>query len=182
MGLRTWIRAHYDEAGPVQGLAFALDLVTALALMTLMLITCIDVVGRYFFNSPLTGSSEMTEVFIAVVVFAQMPRVTWRGGHVVVDVLDHFVPSVWSRLCACITVLLVSGSFFGLGLRVWELAERSLKRGEATEYLAIPVGHVVQYIALMSWITAATMLVYGFFTMVCRPGRLRHRSAEGEGE
>ncbi|EXJ12557.1 hypothetical protein [Nitrincola nitratireducens] len=50
MSFVAWLKAHYDEKGPIRWLAFLLELIAAVMLMVLMLITCVDVVGRYVFN------------------------------------------------------------------------------------------------------------------------------------
>ena len=48
----------------------------ALVLFCLMVLTCIDVVGRYFFSMPVTGGFEMTEILLASLIFAGLPLVT----------------------------------------------------------------------------------------------------------
>ncbi|MBP0050213.1 TRAP transporter small permease, partial [Marinobacterium sp. AK62] len=59
MSFGAWIKAHYDEKGPAIWLAFFLEAVSALVLFGLMALTCVDVVGRYLFNSPLHGGTEL---------------------------------------------------------------------------------------------------------------------------
>ena len=50
--------------------------------------TCIDVVGRYFLNSPLDGATELTQLMMGLIVFAILPTVCYREEHVSVDLLD----------------------------------------------------------------------------------------------
>ena len=88
MTFSAWIAAHYEEKGPVAWLAFFLELIAAVTLFLLMLLTCADVFGRYFLDNAVDGTTELTEMGIAILVFAEMPVITWRGGHVVVDILD----------------------------------------------------------------------------------------------
>src|SRR5690625_3627836 len=94
MAFVTWLNRHYEERGPLKWLAFLLELLAAVALFLLMCLTCIDVVGRYFFSRPLIGATELTEIGLSFVIFAAMPVITWRGGHIVVDLIDSYVPSV----------------------------------------------------------------------------------------
>ncbi|WP_136678985.1 TRAP transporter small permease [Neptunomonas sp. XY-337] len=165
MAFSAWLSAHYEEKGPIKWLAFALELVAALTLFFLMILTCADVVGRYFFGNSVDGATELTEIGIAILVFAEMPVVTWRGGHVVVDILDRMWGSVALKALGLLSALLMSGSLYYLGVRIYQLAERSLRREEVTELLELPVGFIVQYIAVMSWLTAALMISYGVYRL-----------------
>ncbi|WP_028470685.1 TRAP transporter small permease [Neptunomonas japonica] len=166
MGFSAWLTAHYEERGPVQWLAFALELVAAITLFLLMILTCADVFGRYFFGNSVDGTTELTEIGIAILVFAEMPIVTWRGGHIVVDILDKIWSNTVLKALGLLSALLMSGSLYYLGVRIFQFADRSFRREEITELLEIPVGIIVQYIAFMSWATAALMMTYGVYHML----------------
>ena len=166
MSFSAWLKAHYDEKGPVRWLAFFLELVSASVLFFLMALTCVDVVGRYLFNSPIHGGTEMTEIGLAVMVFAAMPVITWRGGHIVVDLLDRFLGSNLVKVLSLLAALVMSSSLYFLALRIFELGERSIRRGVVTEFLAMPTGYIVQYIAIMSWATAFGMITYGVYRIL----------------
>lgn|SRR5690554_1077967 len=166
MSFGAWMKAHYDEKGPAKWLAFFLELVSSAVLFMLMALTCVDVVGRYLFNSPLHGGTELTEIGLAVMVFAAMPVVTWRGGHIVVDLLDRFLGPVLVKILSLLAAAAISGSLYFLAWRILELGERSIKRGVVTEFLGMPSGYVVIYIAIMSWATALGMITYGVYRIL----------------
>lgn len=163
MSFSAWINAHYDEKGPAKWLAFFLEVVSASVLFFLMALTCIDVTGRYLFNSPLHGGTELTEIGLAVMVFSAMPVITWRGGHIVVDLLDAFLGSKIVKALSLFAALVISSSLYVLAWRIFELGERSIRRGVVTEFLGMPSGYVVQFIAIMSWATALGMITYGIY-------------------
>ncbi len=169
MALSTWISSHYEERGPVAWVAFVLELIAALTLFFLMVLTCADVGGRYFFDNAVDGATEMTEMGIAILVFAELPIVTWRGGHVVVDILDRFLGSKLITILGLVSAFLMSTSLYFLATRIFELAARSHRREEVTEYLQLPVGYIVEYIAIMSWITAGAMITYGVYKLLTQP-------------
>lgn len=166
MSFSAWIKEHYDEKGPARWLAFLLEVVSASVLFFLMVLTCVDVTGRYLFNSPLHGSTELTQIGLAVMVFASMPVITWRGGHIVVDLLDRFLGYKIVKVLSLFSALVVSSSLYVLAWRIFELGERSIRRGVVTEFLGMPSGYVVQYIAIMSWITALGMMTYGIYRIL----------------
>ncbi len=108
----------------------------------------------------------MTEIGLAVMVFAAMPVITWRGGHIVVDLLDRFLGSKIVKALSLFAALVMSTSLYFLAWRIFELGERSIRRGVVTEFLAMPSGYVVQYIAIMSWATALGMITYGVYRIL----------------
>lgn len=103
---------------------------------------------------------------IAILVFAEMPVITWRAGHVVVDILDRWMSNSLIKALGLLSAFLIASSLYFLADRIYYLAARALRREEVTEYLQIPVGHIVEYIAIMSWITAAAMITYGVYRLL----------------
>ncbi len=157
---------QYDpltEKGPVKWLALSLNIVAAIVLLALMLITCVDVVGRYIFNHPLTGSTELTEISLATVVFLVFPLISWRGEHVVVDILDSFVPPLLDFIRTILFNLAASIALFFVGRFIIVLGNRSLSYGEVSEYLAIPTGWVINFIGVIFWLTAILLLTIGSY-------------------
>ena len=64
-------------------------LVGGWVLMALMVYTVVDVVLRYVFNRPFSGSLEVTEFAMSVIVFLGIAYCGWIGGHVAVDILER---------------------------------------------------------------------------------------------
>ncbi|MEO9713553.1 MAG: TRAP transporter small permease [Marinobacter alexandrii] len=166
MAFLQWLKKHYDERGPALWLPLSFETIASVVLLFLMVLTCIDVVGRYIFASPVHGSTELTEIGLAVMVFAAMPVVTWRGCHIVVDLLDSILGPRTVKLFALLAAFVISLSLCAVGWRIWELAERSISRNVVTEFLGLPSGYVMIYIAVMSWATALGMLTYGVFRIL----------------
>jgi TRAP-type C4-dicarboxylate transport system permease small subunit len=67
----------------------ALALIGGGVLLLLMLYTVLDVVLRYVFNAPFSGSLELTEFAMSVIVFLGIAYCGWTGGHVAVDILQR---------------------------------------------------------------------------------------------
>ena len=149
------------EKGPIKWLVLFLHGVAAVTLLALMLITCVDVFGRYLFNNPLTGSTELTEIAVGIVIFSVFPIVSWRNDHVVVDILDHFFSRRVHMIRTIVINLLISVALVFLAQRIYVLGQRSLSYGEVTEYLAIPLGWMMIFIAVMCWVTALAVVTLG---------------------
>ena len=153
----------------------ALGYVCAVLMFCLMLLTCVDVVGRYFLNKPVTGGFEMTEMLLAALIFAGLPLVTLRGDHITVDLFDPLIPERLFRVqhvVATATGVVCTGYLaWRLGLRAAELASR----GETTSQLGFPVAWLAGAMSVLMALTAAALVV-----VIFRPPQ-RHQPGEGEG-
>jgi TRAP-type C4-dicarboxylate transport system permease small subunit len=58
-------------------------------LMALMTYTVADVVLRYGFNRPFSGSLEITEFAMSAIVFLGIAYCGWVGSHVAVDIFER---------------------------------------------------------------------------------------------
>ena len=54
------------------------SLMACLVLLWLVALTCVDVIGRYFFNSPVTGATELVQMSMAGIIFFSMPAMFLR--------------------------------------------------------------------------------------------------------
>ena len=156
-------QAAFDSK-PARWLALILNLIAAVTLFALMVITCIDVFGRYLLNMPLTGSTELTEMALCVLIFSVFPVNAWRNEHIVVDMLDRFTPPIVHLVRTLLLNLVGAIALYFLGGRIMTLALRSLDYGERSEYLSIPLGWAIGFIAIMCWLTAMVLLSFGLMS------------------
>ncbi|WP_273205823.1 TRAP transporter small permease [Marinobacter subterrani] len=171
MSLAKWVNEHYSEKGPAKWLVFLLEAVAASVLFLLMLTTCLDVAGRYLFASPVPGATELTRLGLALMVFAAMPVITYRGGHIVVDLLDNVLGETVLKALGVVSALIISSSMYFLGVRIFEIGERSIRGGVVTEFLGLPSGYIAEYTAIMSWLTAACMITLGVYRILFTPNK-----------
>lgn len=120
-----------------------LHYVAGLALVLLMAITVIDVVGRAAFNRPFSGTVELTQLAMVVVVYLGLGYAEHEGDHIAIDIVYDMVGRGVQLL------LTVLGGVFGLvviGLMTWHLyrfAEVLSGGGYTTSVLDIPQRPVV---------------------------------------
>ena len=89
-------------------------LLAAAALFAIMTLTFFDVGGRKLLSNSITGSLELTELLMVVVIFAALPLVSLRGEHVVFDSLDHYLPQPVRRGQRAVVHLLSAALMLGL--------------------------------------------------------------------
>ena len=68
-----------------------------LLLCTMVIVTCIDVVGRYFLSAPLLGAHELITLAMGVMIFLGLPLVTDTGEHLTVDLASNYLGPIGSR-------------------------------------------------------------------------------------
>jgi TRAP-type C4-dicarboxylate transport system permease small subunit len=165
-GLRTLLDL-FDHA-----IVPALGAVAAALLFMLMLLTCADVIGRYFLSHPVYGAFEITEMLLAALIFAALPLVTLRNEHVTVDVFDPITPDWAFRLqhvVACAIGFLSTGY---LAWRLWLRAVSMDAAGETTAQLKFKLAYLTYAMSILMALTAVALLVLIF--------RRPQRSVPGE--
>jgi TRAP-type C4-dicarboxylate transport system permease small subunit len=135
-----------------RGATFLLGLACLLVLAALIGLTCVDVIARYVFNSPVSGAYELTELLLASLIFLALPLTTAAGEHVEVELMDGVksrmlkrVGTVFAGICTVIVFAIIA-------LKLSEHAGKLASRGSVTDSLEIPLH-------LIGWLGAASFLI-----------------------
>lgn len=139
------------DIGPL--LQNTLGVGAALLLFCLILVTCVDVVGRYFFSAPLSGAFEMTELLLAALVFMALPLTTERKEHIEVDLLGMALGPQSQRLLSAFGGLFSAALLATLAWRLASHAYASAEDEAVTNALAIPLapfGYLAAFSCLVS--------------------------------
>jgi len=115
----------------------ACGLAAAIFLAAMMLLTVADVTLRAAFNTPIRGVYELVELLLAGTFFVALPAVFLRDDHIVVNLIDDFIPR-WipalKRAAAMLAVIV-------LGVLAWQgflAAADSLAFNDVTADLGLP--------------------------------------------
>jgi TRAP-type C4-dicarboxylate transport system permease small subunit len=114
-------------------------------LVTMMLVTVVDVAGRYFLNMPLRGGFEMTQFLMAAIVFSGLPNVTLRDAHITIDLLDTITPERVIPWREMMVNAVSCAAFAVLAWRLWMLAGEAREWGDITQYLRWPRHPIVYF-------------------------------------
>ena len=149
--------AAFDRViGPTLGLC------CWLLLFCLMAITCADVIGRYFFGTPVYGAFEMTEMLLAALIFVGLPLVTLRNEHITVDLLDPVAPDWLLRIQHVVVV-----PDRRVAHRLSRMAALASRRhmdsaGETTAQLKFKLAYLTYGMSVLMALTALALLVLAF--------------------
>ena len=130
----------------------ALVVFASIVLFVIMWLTVVDVVLRYN-NISITGLFEVIEVLMGILVFAGVPIITAKDGHVAVTILDTFVGrrlrlvQKISVNLICVTVL---STFAWL---LWVKADGLAGYNDVTLFARIPLAPVCYFMSVMTFIS-----------------------------
>lgn len=137
----------------------ALHYACAAAIFFIVLVTVIDVFGRYVLSKPLPGAAEIIQFAMALTIFAGLPLITKDHQHITVELLSHL--SGWPQKLQAVIVDLVSLAAVGLiGSQLFVQARDYWNVGVDTDVLGLPMAPLAFSMALLSCVTAVVLLAF----------------------
>lgn len=118
------------------------------ALLFMMLLTTVDVAGRYLFNKPIIGVFEITEFLVLILIFSFIAYTQSQKGHVSVELLVMQFPRRWQIVIDLITHTICLAL---MALIMWMGIKRALHLkvvGETSPNLGVPTYPFVYFLAL----------------------------------
>ena len=134
--------------------------IAAVALFGMMAVTVIDVIGRYFFNSPLMGAYELVGILLAMAGTWAMAYTQIQKGHIRVDFVFRRFPKGGQGILTSLAhfVGLIAFSVLTWRLIVFADYYLSLTKGSATDTLGIPLFPFVVITAIGTGMLALVLL------------------------
>jgi TRAP-type C4-dicarboxylate transport system permease small subunit len=133
-----------------------------IALFGIMALTFFDVAGRKIVSQSITGSLEMTELLMVVVIFAALPLVSLKGEHVVFDSLDNHIPPTLRRIQHSLVHVLCAGGLLALGWLMIQTGKDFSANGDTTAQLAIPKAPFIYGMGVLCALTGLVHLALAF--------------------
>ncbi|WP_424931842.1 TRAP transporter small permease [Amaricoccus macauensis] len=145
-----------------------LEILSGIVLAAMMLLTFVDVVGRYILGAPIFGASEMISTMLALVIFMGLGIANARDKHIVVELFDT---SVRARAPRLYDALVQGFSILAMCLIVYVLFEQSLEAahsGARTIVLEWPMAWITGTVAVLAALSVVSQ-VLGLVTGAGRP-------------
>ena len=96
----------------------------------LMLLTVIDVCGRYFFNRPLTGAPEIIKASIVGITFLQIPYVQMINQHLGVTVFYNRMGAKMQFVIDVVANILGAFVFALVAVSGWQFLIKAIRNAE----------------------------------------------------
>ncbi|SNS53668.1 TRAP transporter small permease [Tropicimonas sediminicola] len=141
-----------------------LEVLCSVVLLAMMLLTFVDVVGRYLLGAPVFGASEMISTMLALTIFLGLGIANARDKHIVVELVDHRVRSLAPR---AYDVVVQGFSIAAMCLIVFVLFQQAIEAahaGTTTIVLEWPLAWItgtVAGLAALSVVSQVLGLVVG---------------------
>ena len=140
----------------------ALGVTSAVVLFAMMLVTAVDVAGRYLFNRPIAGGFELTEILLAALIYCGLPLVSARREHIVIDTFDPMFARAVKRGLDMVAEVVCAVALAGVGWLIFLRANRVAEYGDTTSVLKLPLAPVVYLMAVMITVAALIHLLLIF--------------------
>lgn len=140
------------------GIMLAFGGLAGAVLFFIMMLTVVDVVGRYLFNAPVAGGYEITQFAMAALIYAALPVVCFKESHVTIDLLDPLVPDAAVRPRQILINLVCAAILAIVAWSLWVLADRIAEYRDVTEYLRARRAPIIYYMSVLSGIGAIVFL------------------------
>jgi TRAP-type C4-dicarboxylate transport system permease small subunit len=130
----------------IEFLTTLLKRLSAVTLAAMMLLTCVDVVGRAL-GRPILGAVEVTGLLATLTLAFSLPYTQRERGHVGVELLFQYVSSRTQAVVETATGLLALGLFGAIAWRSADYAAQMRASGEVSMTLQLPTYVVIYFIA-----------------------------------
>ena len=137
-----------------------------ISLTALVLITVVDVFGRYLLGIPLPGTSEITEIILGILIYIGLPYISKKEEHISVSLLSNYLPNnvkilhkILINFIVTLLLLVIARQLYlhGIDLKSYQ---------EVTTFLEIPKAPIAFAMALLtvlaSFNTIMNMFTYMF--------------------
>ena len=167
----------------------SISVLAGLVLLWIVVITCVDVIGRYFFNSPLYAGAEIIKVSMAGVIFFSLPYMFFKNEHIIVDLFPIFKRGYLGWILGLVFLAIGGYALWIIGDKTFSLAMRSLEDGDTYEYIIapsflarpnsefLPKVYIDTFIAVSIYFTVF-MIALKFLLVLLKPGSNAESSEE----
>jgi TRAP-type C4-dicarboxylate transport system permease small subunit len=143
-----------------------LDWFLASLVFIIMIVTFVDVWGRYFLNAPLYGAADIIAHLMAMIVFAALPRVSMKHQHITVDLMDGYMPVFLRKPRDLAIGLICAACFCYMAWQTWFLSLDFMEYGDTSKDLLIPKAWIGFYITFSTALTATLVIIVSVLEMV----------------
>jgi tripartite ATP-independent transporter DctM subunit len=125
----------------------------------MMLVTTVDVLSRFFFNLPITGSIEITGFLLVLTILLGIPYAAARKQHVTIDILTHKLSERVGLVLNSITLFIAISLFAVIVWRSIDYALLMNSMNRVTAVLRMPISPFVLVVAFGFALTGCVLLI-----------------------
>jgi TRAP-type C4-dicarboxylate transport system permease small subunit len=151
----------------------AFNLFAAFSILALMLLAVAQVLGRFFFNTPIPGFIDITEQAMAIFAFAGVAYCQRVGGHIRMEIVLGKLSGRPLYIFEMFGVIVIA---FTIALLIWGSGyhfDRSWTLGDSTIDIRLPTwpSKLIIPVALSLLFLRLLLQIYGYARLVVDPTR-----------
>ena len=135
-----------------------LQICVGLAMVGIMALTVVNVTMRYVFNAPISGSDEIVQVLLAILVFSAFPLATLGRRHFSVALLARGRAGKARFYSLALELLVSAGACGVMTVELWQLASRMQSEQMSTMVLQMPLAPLNYAMSALSAIAFVGLL------------------------
>jgi TRAP-type C4-dicarboxylate transport system permease small subunit len=136
-----------------------LGLIAGAALLAMMLLTFVDVIGRYGFHKSIFGAAEIIEQLMIVTVFAGLAFITAKNEHITVTLMEGLIAQHMAAAQRWMSIAISVGCTLLITWQMYEHAIDLLRSRKRTAVLDLPQWMQPMSAAVLSLVGLALLLL-----------------------
>ena len=162
-----------EEPAPEPVALRPLGWIAAIVVFALMILTAIDVGGRYLFNAPVPGTTFFAAALMGVMIFVALPLVTARDEQLRAGLLDHFFKGRLKVFKDRLVLLVSLFTLCALAYVLWRQGVIYDRTRAQLPSIGLELSTVAYFGAAMSAVSAMLVLIVAWRHVVRMPHRRR---------
>ncbi|MEO4039988.1 TRAP transporter small permease [Hoeflea sp. CAU 1731] len=136
-----------------------LETISSVVIFIMMVLTFVDVVGRYVFHKPIFGGTEIISALLALTIFSGLGVINARDDHITVELFEDIFrrtlsPVVYEVIIQVFSVLVMTLIAAVLFEHAWE----NYRLDKLTEVLEMPVYYISGTVAIFAVISVLSQI------------------------
>jgi len=124
-----------------------LNWIAAAGIVAAMIVVCINVVGRGFFERPLKGTVDIVSLLGALIIAGAIPHTQVLKGHIQIDLLVEKLPGRIGHMVEAFISLVGLALFALISWQTVLFSQMAFEIGELSEVMKIPLGPLTAFVA-----------------------------------
>ncbi len=156
------IKSDKRQPGLQAGLSFivsGLEIFSSIVILIMMILTFVDVLGRYIFAAPIFGASEMIAALLAIAIFSGLGITNARDEHIVVELVDHRIRKLAPRVYETVIQLFSVAAMLLIVYVITNNALEAYHRNSVTFVLELPNAYIYGLVALLALLSIVSQIL-----------------------
>lgn len=140
-------------------LVSTLEILSSVVIAIMMVLTFVDVIGRYVFSNPVFGASEIISALLAVAIFAGLGIANARDDHIVVELFDHRIRRLFPRFYDITIQLFSIGVMILIAFVLLEMALEVYHQNTRTYVIEMPLFWIAGTVSALAAISVVSQVI-----------------------